>query len=107
MMKEGELKKLVTDFEGYYLRDKKMHVIDEELFFVVEEKQNSVELSEKGNVLVSQKETDLFVMRTLDEILDEIEADESLSFKNKTKKKKMKNDKTPCLRITLNTQDHR
>ncbi len=87
MMKEGELKKLVTDFEGYYLRDKKMHVIDEELFFVVDEKQNSVELSEKGNVLVSQKETDLFIMRTLDEIIDEIDADESLSFQKKTKKK--------------------
>ncbi len=87
MMKEGELKKLVTDFEGYYLRDKKMHVIDEELFYVVEEKQNSVELSEKGNVLVAQKETDLFVMRTLDEILDEIDADENLSFQKKTKKK--------------------
>ncbi|MDA3814615.1 MAG: preprotein translocase subunit SecA [Candidatus Cloacimonetes bacterium] len=87
MMKEGELKKLVTDFEGYYLRDKKMHVIDEELFYVVEERQNSVELSEKGNNLVSQKESDLFVMRSLDEILDEVDADENLSFQKKTKKK--------------------
>jgi len=86
-MKEGELKKLVTDFEGYYLRDKKMHTIDEELFFVVEERQNSVELSEKGNNLVAEKEPDLFVMRTLDEILDEIDADDSLSFNKKAKKK--------------------
>ncbi|MDP8202677.1 MAG: preprotein translocase subunit SecA [Candidatus Tenebribacter burtonii] len=87
MMKEGELKKLVTDFEGYYLRDKNMYLIDEELFYVIEEKQNSVELSEKGNVLVAQKESDLFVMRSLDEILDEIDADENLSFKQKIKKK--------------------
>ena len=87
LMKEGELKKLVTDFEGYYLRDKKMHTIDEELFYVVEERQNSVELSEKGNNLVSQKESDLFVMRSLDEILDEIDADESISFQKKATKK--------------------
>ncbi|MBT4575020.1 MAG: preprotein translocase subunit SecA [Candidatus Cloacimonetes bacterium] len=87
LMKEGELKKLVTDFEGYYLRDKKMHTIDEELFYVVEERQNSVELSEKGNNLVSQKESDLFVMRSLDEILDEIDADESISFQKKAKRK--------------------
>ncbi|MCD6176304.1 MAG: DEAD/DEAH box helicase, partial [Candidatus Cloacimonetes bacterium] len=93
MMKEGELKKLVTDFEGYYLRDKNMYLIDEELFYVVEEKQNSVELSEKGNVLVAQKESDLFVMRTLDEILDEIDADENLSFKQKTKKKEKETNK--------------
>ena len=87
LMKEGELKKLVTDFEGYYLRDKKMHTIDEQLFYVVEERQNSVELSEKGNNLVSQKESDLFVMRSLDEILDEIDADESISFQKKAKRK--------------------
>ena len=87
MMKEGELKKLVTDFEGYYLRDKNMYLIDEELFYVIEEKQNSVELSEKGNVLVAQKESNLFVMRSLDEILDEIDADENFSFKQKIKKK--------------------
>jgi len=87
MMKEGELKKLVTDFEGYYLRDKNMYLIDEELFYVIEEKQNSVELSEKGNVLVAQKESNLFVMRSLDEILDEINADENFSFKQKIKKK--------------------
>ncbi len=93
MMKEGEFKKLVTDFEGYYLRDKNMHEIDEELFYVVEEKQNSVELSEKGNVLVAQKESDLFVMISLDEILDEIEADENLSFQKKTKKKEEETSK--------------
>lgn len=93
MMKEGELKKLVTEFEGYYLRDKKMHKIDEELFFVVEERQNSVELSEKGNNLVAQKEPDLFVMRTLDEILDEIDADENLSFQKKAKKKEIETSK--------------
>ena len=92
-MKEGELKKLVTDFEGYYLRDKKMHTIDEDLFYVVEERQNSVELSEKGNNLVSQKEPDLFVMQSLDEILDAIDADESLSFQKKAKKKEEETSK--------------
>ena len=73
LMKEPELKKLVTDFEGYYLRDKKMHEIDAELFYVVEEKQNSVELSEKGNDLVAQKEPDLFVMERLDDILNAVD----------------------------------
>ncbi len=87
LMKEGELKKLVTDYEGYYLRDKKMHTIDAELYFVVEEKQNSVELSEKGNEFLSQKEPDLFVMDQLDDILNKIDTDENLSDKQKAKKK--------------------
>ncbi len=79
LMKEGPLKKLVTDFEGYYLRDKKMHLIDAELFYVVEEKQNSVELSEKGNDLVAVKEPDLFVMERLDDLLDKVDKNEKYS----------------------------
>ena len=87
MMKEPELKKLVTDYEGYYMRDKKMHLIDEELFYVVEEKQNSCELSEKGNDLVAQKEPNLFVVEQLDDMIEAVESDETLSFAEKTKKK--------------------
>ena len=83
LMKEPELKKLVTEYEGYYLRDKKMHLIDEELFYVVEEKQNSVELSEKGNDLVAQKEPDLFVMEQLDFILEAVDQREDLSYQQK------------------------
>ncbi|MCK4653979.1 MAG: preprotein translocase subunit SecA [Candidatus Cloacimonetes bacterium] len=87
MMKDGELKKLVTDYEGYYLRDKKMHLIDSELFYVVEEKQNSVELSEKGNELVAQKDPDLFIMEQLDDLLNEVEQDNKLTFAQKSRKK--------------------
>jgi len=83
-MKEPDLKKLVTDFEGYYLRDKKMHEIDAELFYVVEEKQNSVELSEKGNDLVAQKDPDLFVMERLDDILIAVDENEELTFLQKS-----------------------
>lgn len=87
LMKEGELKKIVTDYEGYYLRDKKMHVIDSELYFVVEEKQNSVELSEKGNEFIAKEDPDLFVMDHLDDILEEIDEDSSLSNQRKAEKK--------------------
>ena len=86
-MKQAELKKLVTDFEGYYLRDKSMHKIDAELFFTVEEKQNSVELSEKGNELVAQKESDLFIMEQLDDLLNAVDEDSNLSTAQKTQKK--------------------
>ena len=87
LMKEGELKKLASDYEGYYIRDKKMHEIDAELFYVVEEKHNSVELSEKGNDLVSKKEPDLFIMEQFDEVLDKIDKDEKLSLQKKAQLK--------------------
>ncbi|MDY6915139.1 MAG: preprotein translocase subunit SecA [Candidatus Cloacimonadota bacterium] len=86
-MKQGELKKLVTDYEGLVMRDKKMHTIDEELFFAIEERSNSVELSEKGNSMLSQKEPDLFVMESLDEALEKVDEREDLSYDEKQKKK--------------------
>ena len=51
------LEKVITDKENdnkipenYYMQDqnKEMHVIDQELFFVIDEKNNSIELTEKG-----------------------------------------------------------
>jgi preprotein translocase subunit SecA len=87
ILKSAELKKMLTDYEGYFIRDKKMHHIDAELFYFVEEKANSVELSEKGNDLVAYNEPDLFIMEQLDDLLGEIDANESLTFEEKAKKK--------------------
>ncbi len=87
LMKDQELKKTVNDVEGFYIRDKKLHEIDAELFYVFEERQNSVELSEKGNDLVAQKDPELFILEQLDEQLDEVDLNEKLSLNEKTKLK--------------------
>ncbi|MCF7920143.1 MAG: preprotein translocase subunit SecA [Candidatus Cloacimonetes bacterium] len=87
-MKQSDLKKLLQDWENHYIREKKMHEIDNELFYFVDERQKSVELSEQGTEFVSQRESDLFVVRQLDEILDEIDAsDGSLAEKQKRKER--------------------
>jgi len=75
-MKQGEMKKLVMDWENHYIREKKMQDIDNQLFYFVDERQKSVELSEQGTEFVSRKENDLFIVRQLDEILDEIDNDD-------------------------------
>ncbi len=93
MMKDGAVKKMVDDYEGYYLRDKKMHEIDAELFYVVEERQNSVELSEKGNNFVAGNDPDLFIMEELDELLKNVDEDETLSFGEKVKQKEILTNK--------------
>jgi len=78
LMQEASLKRLVQDTEGIYLRDKKMHELDDNLFFVVEERQNSVDLCDKGREMLSRRESDLFIVRTLDEIISEIDAKENI-----------------------------
>ncbi len=93
LMQESDLKKMVNDVEGVYLRDKKMHELDDNLFFVVEERHNSVDLCEKGRELLSRHDRSLFVVESLDEVLNRIEADESLSPEERAKRKNIETNK--------------
>ena len=87
LMQEGELKKMVMDTEGVYLRDKKMHILDNDLFYVVEEKQNSVDLCDKGRDFLSRADKDLFLVESLDEALAAVDKDEALSIEQKSQRK--------------------
>ena len=54
-LSEPGVKALLQKTENYYMQDqqKEMHKIDVELYFVIDEKQNSVDLTEKGIDLIT------------------------------------------------------
>lgn len=54
-LSEPGVKQLLQKTENFYIADqqKEMHKVDQELFFVIDEKHNSIELSEKGIDLIS------------------------------------------------------
>ncbi|MEM9023457.1 MAG: preprotein translocase subunit SecA, partial [Bacteroidota bacterium] len=66
--------------ENYYLQDqeKEMHKVDEELFFVIQEKQNSVELTEKGLDLITgaSEDPNLFVLPDIGWEVNQLEKSE-------------------------------
>ncbi len=86
-MKEADLKKLCNVTEGNYLRDKKMHELNAELYFSIDEKANTVELSEIGQEVINNYEEDLFIASTLDELLDAVDKDDTLSVEQRLKRK--------------------
>ena len=63
--------------ENFYMQDqsKEMHKVDEELFFVIDEKNNSIELTEKGLELISgtDQDKDFFILPDLSTMLGEVE----------------------------------
>jgi len=65
LSEEGN-KSLLQKTESYYLQEqsKNMHIIDDELFFVIDEQHNSVDLTEKGIDLLSSSYDDnnFFIM---------------------------------------------
>jgi preprotein translocase subunit SecA len=71
-------KKLITSIELEYLRDKRMHEIDERLLYAIDEKARNVDLLEKGRELMSPQDPDRFVVPDLAGQLSELEGREDL-----------------------------
>jgi preprotein translocase subunit SecA len=64
-LSEEGVKQLLQKTENFYMQDnnREMHKIDEALYFVIEEKNNQIDLTDKGVEFLSGKEyTDFFVM---------------------------------------------
>ena len=76
LSEEGN-KTLLQKTESFYLQEqaKNMHIIDDELFFVIDEKQNSVDLTEKGIDLLSKSYDDntFFILPDINIEINELE----------------------------------
>ena len=78
-LSEGSNKNVLLKTENYYMQDqnKEMPKVDSELFFVIDEKNNQVELTEKGIELITTSGEDphFFVMPDVGTEIAEIEKD--------------------------------
>jgi preprotein translocase subunit SecA len=76
-LSEPGIKAQLQKTENFYMQDqgKEMHKVDDELFFVIDEKTNSIELTEKGIELISgeDQDKDFFVMPDINMELSEID----------------------------------
>ncbi|MBC8213607.1 MAG: preprotein translocase subunit SecA [Candidatus Marinimicrobia bacterium] len=75
------VKQLIRSVESEYIRDKKVHEIDEQLYFSVDERSNIIDLTEMGRHTLSPSNPEGFVIPDLGELFHEIENDETLSDK--------------------------
>lgn len=76
-LSEPGVKALLQKTENYYMQDqqKEMHKIDVELFFVIDEKHNSVDMTEKGIDLITSNTDDakFFIIPNVGEEIAELE----------------------------------
>lgn len=91
MLSETGNKSILQKTENFYLQDnkKEMPKADEPLFFVIDEKDNSVELTEKGIDLITGEGEDpkFFIMPEIGTELTKIEKDPTLADGEKLQKK--------------------
>jgi preprotein translocase subunit SecA len=90
MLGEPGMRALLTKTEGYYLQDnqKEMPKADAELYFTIDEKNNSIELTDKGVELItsSGEDSSFFIMPDVGSEIAEIEKS-NLSEEEKVKRK--------------------
>ena len=86
LLKEPGVKRLMTDVESAYMRDKKLHEIDDRLYYFIDEREHTIALTDLGNTQFSPEEQKLFLIPDLSTQLSEIEGDESLSAEERQKK---------------------
>jgi preprotein translocase subunit SecA len=77
------LQKLVQKTEGDFMREKRLHEVDEMLLFAMDEKGHSIHLSDKGYDELSPGDTQAFVVPDLSEAIGSIERDADLSVDEK------------------------
>ena len=74
-------KKLIHKVENDYLRDKKLHEIDEKLLFSIEEKSGIIDLTEKGREVLSPSNSENFIIPDLGEEFHKIDQNKSFTSK--------------------------
>ena len=77
------LQKLVQQIEALWMRDKRLHEIDENMYYAMDEKGHNVHLSDKGLDEMSPNDPEAFVVPDISVEIGEIEKDESLSLDEK------------------------
>jgi len=89
LMQDADNLKLKQETELFFLREqgKRMHEIDDELFYSVDEKNHSIDISEKGRQLLcqAQEDPDMFVIPDIASEMSAIEGNETMSEEEKQK----------------------
>ncbi len=79
IFQESGMIKLSQSVESTYLRDKRMHEVDDDLYFSIDEKSHIIDITEKGRQLLSPDNPETFIIPDLGELLNDIDSRENLS----------------------------
>ena len=90
-LSEPGMKQLLQKVENYYIQDneREMHIVTDELFFVINEKQHSVDMTDKGRDLITGgiDDPNFFVLPDVGAAVAEVQKNETLSAEEKIVKK--------------------
>ena len=87
LLHEPGIQALIDETEASFMKEKKLHTLDEDLYFSIDEKANTVDVSERGRNALAPNNSDFFVLPDLSIELQNIEKKEGLSPREKAVEK--------------------
>jgi len=87
IFQESGTKKLAHQVESDYLRDKKLHEVDDDLYFSIDEKTHVIDITEKGRESLAPDNPETFIIPDLGELLHEVDENIKLSAVEKEQEK--------------------
>ena len=88
LFQEQGTMKLMNSVESEYIAEKKLHELDEDLYFAIDEQSNSVDLSDKGREALSPENMEAFTIPDLGEMLSDIDDSDLSENQKKLNKEK-------------------
>lgn len=86
-LQEQGMQKLLYNTESFYMQEKKIEQIEEELYYSIDEKNNIIDISDKGRYLLSPDDPNQFIIPDIGDEFAKIDEQNDLSHKEKEEKK--------------------
>mgnify|MGYP000876367059 CR=1 FL=1 len=91
ILQEPEMQTLLRDTEIFYMRDKssRMHEIDDELYYTIDEKNHQIDITDKGRAILTQgqPDPDIFILPDIASQLSAIEGNTEIDEKERRNQK--------------------
>lgn len=84
---ETGVQKLIRRVESDFMRDKRLNELDDELYYAIDEKAHTIDMTDKGREHISPGQEETFVLPDLATELSRIEGDEEMPESEKMKEK--------------------
>ncbi len=87
ILEESGMKKLIHDTESYYMQEKRLHEVDEDLFYTIDERSHVIDITEKGRQLLAPNDPDQFIIPDIGDEFAKIDQKPELSDQEKQEEK--------------------
>ena len=87
IFQESGTKKLAYQVESEFMRDKKLHEVDDDLYYSIDEKSHVIDITDKGRNVLAPNKPEVFIIPDLGEMLHEIDSKTDIPQAEKDKEK--------------------